>query len=125
VVAGLAAAAWLPKTVRFTAALEPAIAVLAAAGLAAVLAAAADCARRGLLLVSALFGLGVGSWAIFARVFLERRVYDPTTFDLVTALDAIPHAGPMAPGTLAAPLVVIVVVAVALAVTLGVRTPAP
>ena len=112
---GLVAASCLPKNVRFTAALEPALALFAALGLSSVAGA------RVAVTALTLGGLGLSSWLIFARVFLERRVYDPTTFDVLAALDAVPHSGPMSAGTFGAPAVAIVVTAVAIALTLGAR----
>lgn len=119
--AGLVAAACLPKNVRFTAALEPALAVVAAQGLASLAASAESAWRRTVVTVLPLAGIGLGSWLLFARVFLERGVYDPTTIDLLTALDAVPHGGVMDRGTVAAPAAAIFVVAVSLAVSLGIR----
>lgn len=124
VIAGLVAAACLPKNLRFTAALEPALAVLAARGLASLEEQAAGALRRTLLTTGALVALGLSSWLIFVRAFLERRVYDPTTFDLLVALDAVPHGGAMSPGTLAAPATLLLVGAASLAISLGVRAPA-
>lgn len=115
-VAGLVAAACLPKNVRFTAALEPALCVVGATGLVH-LVDRLRAPRRPYATALVVAAVAASAWHVFTRVFVEHRVYDPTTLDLLSALDAIPHAGPMRPGTtspvLALALVAAVVVALA------------
>ncbi len=96
------AAAGLPKNVRFTAVLEPVLAIAAAHTLLAWSDRATSAAKR-LRVIGAGCMLSVtASYGIFTRVFLERGVYDPTTFDLLAALDAVPPAGPVTAGLVTA-----------------------
>jgi hypothetical protein len=107
VVVALVVAAGLPKTVRFTAIVEPALAVVAAIGLRELLDGIDGARRHAITWGAVAFAVVASSWAIFSRVFLERGVYDPTTYDVLAALDAVPHAGAMSAGTFAAPIVAV------------------
>ena len=103
----LVVAAGLPKNVRFTAAVEPLLAIYAADTLLAWSDGATTTAKRLVVMGAGCMLPVLASWAIFTRVFLERGVYDPTTVDLLAALDAVPHPGLMGLGTLAAPWLVL------------------
>ena len=112
----LVVAAGLPKNVRFTAAVEPLLAIYAADTLLAWSDGATTTAKRLVVMGAGCMLPVLASWAIFTRVFLERGVYDPTTVDLLAALDAVPHPGLMGLGTLAAPWLVLLACATAFTV---------
>jgi hypothetical protein len=96
----LVVATGLPKNVRFTAVLEPVLAVYAADALLAWSDRQTTPRRRATVLGAGCTLSAIASWAIFTRVFLERGVYDPTTVELLAALDGVPHGGAMSAGTL-------------------------
>lgn len=112
----LVVAAGLPKNVRFTAVVEPLLAIYAADTLLAWSDRTTRAATRLVVMGAGCMLPVLASWAIFTRVFLERGVYDPTTVDLLAALDAVPHRGPMGAGTLAAPWLVLLACATAFTV---------
>jgi hypothetical protein len=86
----LGLAVWVntPKDVRYVAAVDGLLRILAAW----LLVALASRRRRDLALVALLLCVNFG-WELrlFHRVSVERAIYDPTTFGILNALDAIPR----------------------------------
>ena len=118
-VVALVVAAGLPKNVRFTAVLEPVLAIYAADAMLAWSDRQPTTFGRTTVIAAGCMLSAVASWAIFTRVFLERGVYDPTTAELLVALDAVPHAGARSAGTIPGAVLAVVACAVAALVAWG------
>jgi 4-amino-4-deoxy-L-arabinose transferase-like glycosyltransferase len=89
VVAALATFALTSRSVRFVAAVDPLLALLAAWTIVEHQIAPRGLGLGAIAAVAAIDG-AVGI-ALFHRIFLVRGVYDPVTYSLLWALDAIPR----------------------------------